>query len=100
LGQVIVMVNLGAHKDRRVKVLIETRGRELLDLPPYPPGLNPIEETFSKIKGLLRQAGVRTRDALVDAMGVALHAVSVRDAHEFFARCGYRRLDRPPSRPL
>ena len=26
-GQVIVMDNLGAHKDRRVKELIETRGR-------------------------------------------------------------------------
>jgi transposase len=39
-GQVVVMDNLEAHKDRRVKELIETRGCELLDLPPYPPGLN------------------------------------------------------------
>ena len=39
-AQVVVMDNLEAHEDRRVKELIETRGRELLDLPPYPPGLN------------------------------------------------------------
>jgi hypothetical protein len=38
-GQVVVMDNLGAHERRRVKELIETRGRGLLDLPPYPPGL-------------------------------------------------------------
>jgi transposase len=30
LGQVVAMNNLGAHKDRRVKELIETRGWDLL----------------------------------------------------------------------
>ena len=99
-GQVVVMDNLGAHKGRRVKELIETRGCALLYLPPYSPDLKPIEGAFSKIKGLLRRAGARTRDALVDAMGAALRAVSVGDAHGLFAHCGYRRLGRPPPWPL
>ncbi len=66
----------------------------------YSPDLNPIEEAFSKIKGLLRQAGARTREALVEAMGVALRAVSVRDANGFFEHCGYRLLGQPSPRPL
>jgi transposase len=55
-GQIAVMDNPTAHKGERVKVLIEERGCELLYLPPYSPGFNPIEEAFSKIKGILRKA--------------------------------------------
>src|SRR3712207_9382123 len=55
-GQIIIMDNLSAHKTDRVSELIERQGCELLYLPPYSPDLNPIEEAFSKIKGLLRKA--------------------------------------------
>ena len=51
-GQVLVMDNLSVHKGERVRELIEHRGCQLLYLPPYSPDLNPIEEAFSKIKGL------------------------------------------------
>ena len=44
--QIMVMDNLIAHKDERVRELIEERGCELLYLPPYSPDLNPIEEAF------------------------------------------------------
>jgi len=89
-GQVVVMDNLSAHKGERVRGLIEARGCELLYLPPYSPDLNPIEEAFAKVKALLRRAGARTREALVEAMGQALEAVTVRDACSFFEHCGYR----------
>ena len=69
--------------------LIEERGCELLYLPPYSPDLNPIEEAFSKIKGTLRSAEARTRDALVEAMGAASSAVSAQDASGFFEHCCY-----------
>jgi len=91
-GQVVIMDNLGAHKGERVRKLIEARGCELLYLPPYSPDLNPIEEAFSKIKGVLRQIRARTRGALVEAMGKALDAVSAKDALGFFAHCGYSTL--------
>jgi transposase len=89
-GQVVVMDNLSSHKGGRVKGLIEERGCELLYLPPYSPDLNPIEEAFAKIKALLRKAGARTREALIEAMGRALEAVTVKDAHGFFEHRGYR----------
>jgi len=88
-GQVVVMDNLSAHKGERVRVVVEERGAELLYLPPYSPELNPIEEAFAKIKKLLRKAEARTREALVEAMGQALSAVSARDARGFFEHCGY-----------
>ena len=70
-GQVVVLDNLGAHKGRRVRELIEGRGCELVYLPPYSPDLNPIEGAFSKVKALLRRAGVRTHEALIEVLGGA-----------------------------
>ncbi len=89
-GQVVVMDNLGAHRPKRIRELIEARGCELLYLPPYSPDLNPIEEALSKVKRILRKIAARTREALIEAMGRALRAVSARDVGGFFAHCGYR----------
>jgi len=61
-----------------------------LYLPPYSPDLNPIEEAFPKVKGLLRRTGARTREALIEAMGWALDAVTAEDARGFFEHRGYR----------
>ena len=84
------MDNLSSHKGGRVKELIEGRGCEIMYLPPYSPDLNPIEQAFSKIKEILRRAEARTREALIEAMGQALCAVTVADSRGFFAHCGYR----------
>ncbi len=89
-GQVVVMDNLSAHKGDRVRDLIEERGCEVVYLPPYSPDLNPIEQAFAKLKTLLRRAGARTREALIEAMGRALDTVTARDARGFFGSCGYR----------
>jgi transposase len=89
-GQIVAMDNLGAHRPTRVRELIEEAGCELMYLPAYSPDYNPIEEAFAKIKNLLRGAGARSRQALVDAMGAALSAVSSKDARGFFEHAGYR----------
>lgn len=94
-GQVVVMDNLSAHKGERVRELVESAGCELLYLPPYSPDLSPIEEAFSKVKGLLRKAEARSRQALVEAMGRALDAVTAQDARRFFEHCGYRASAQP-----
>ena len=70
--------------------LIEQRGCQLVYLPSYSPDLNPIEEAFSKIKRLVRKAEARTKEALVEVIGLALSAVSSKDARSFFEHCGYR----------
>jgi transposase len=88
-GRFAVMDNLGDHKGQRIKELIEERGCELVYLPPYPPDLSPVEEAFSKIKRLLREAEARTRKTLIEAMGAAIPAVTDRDARGFFEHCGY-----------
>ncbi len=88
-GQIVVLDNLGAHKSERARKLLEERGCQLLFLPPYSPDFNPIEEAFSKIKGALRKAQARTREALIEALGIAISAVTARDAQGFFEHGGY-----------
>jgi transposase len=88
-GQVVVLDNLGAHKGERARELVEARGCELLFLPPYSPDFSPIEEAFSKVKAFLKKAEARTREALWEAMGLALDAVRAPDARGWFAHCGY-----------
>ena len=66
------------------------RGAKLLYLPSYSPDHNPIEEAFAKVKNLLGKAAARTKGALVEAIGVALSALSVQDARGYFEHAGYR----------
>jgi hypothetical protein len=88
-GQIVVMDNLSAHKGERVRELIEQRGCELVYLPPYSPDFNPIEQAFSKVKDLMPSRVRASALPLIEAMGVALSAVSARDAQGFFGHCGY-----------
>jgi transposase len=95
-GQVVVMDNLGAHRPKRIRELIEQRGCELLYLPAYSPDYNPIEEAFAKIKNLLRRAAARSKEVLIEAMGAALSAITAADARGFFEHAGYRPADQLP----
>jgi len=89
-GQIVVVDNLSAHKSERARELVEERGCQLLlYLPAYWPDFNSIEEAFSKIKGTIRKAQARTREALIEALGVAISTVSARDARGFFEHGGY-----------
>ena len=89
------MDNLTAHKGGRVRELIEGRSCQLMYLPPYSPDFNPIEEAFAKIKGILRRAEARSREALIEVIGRAISAVSAQDAMGFFEHCGYRAMVQP-----
>ncbi|MDP9352334.1 MAG: IS630 family transposase [Chloroflexota bacterium] len=88
-GQVVVMDNLSAHKSERDRHLIAARGCQLLYLPAYSPDLNPIEQAFSKLKGMLRQARARTKETLELAISEALSAVTASDALGWFRNSGY-----------
>jgi transposase len=89
-GQIVVMDNLQVHKMKKVRELIEGCGCQLVFLPSYSPDFNPIEEAFSKVKTLLRKAKARSFEALVEATGKALLAVTKEDARGFFTHRGYR----------
>jgi transposase len=88
-GDIVVMDNLSAHKDPGVIRAIERSGAVVWHLPPYSPDLNPIEPMWSKVKEILRSIKARTAEALLDAIGVALAAVSAHDAQGWFTHCGY-----------
>ncbi len=76
-----------------MREIVEGAGCELVYLPPYSPDLNPIEPAFLKVKGLVRKAEARTREALIEAIGRALDAITARDARGFFGHCGYPTVD-------
>jgi transposase len=88
-GQAVVFDELGAHKPQRVRELVEERGAEVLFLPSYSPGLNPIEEAFSKIEGIVRKSGARAHEALTEAIANALSAITPQDAAGWFNHRGY-----------
>jgi transposase len=86
---VVVMDNLPAHKVAGVREAIRAAGASTLYLPPYSPDLNPIEQVFAKIKALLRRAGARTKTALWDTIGAALHAFSPDECQRYLTNSGY-----------
>ena len=89
-GDLVVMDRLGAHRGPAVRELIGAARAKLLYLPPYSPDLSPIEEMWSKVKQWLRSVAPRTDEALVDAMGDALRAVTPGDARGYFGHVGCR----------
>ena len=88
-GDIVIMDNLGAHKNAVTLALIEEVGAEVRFLPAYSPDLNPIEKMWSKIKALLRAREARTPEQLDEAIGAALARVTPKDARGWFASCGY-----------
>nr|WP_255638997.1 IS630 family transposase [Deinococcus betulae] len=83
-GQLVVLDNLGAHLRPEVRELVEAAGALLVYLPPYSPDLNPIESMFSKLKAALRALAARTRDGVLEALRLALDAVTPSDAQGWF----------------
>jgi transposase len=88
-GQVVGLDNLSVHKAARIRQALAARGGELLFLPPYSPDFPPIEQAFSKLKAVLRGLGARTREALEQAVGLAVEAITPADAIAWFAHAGY-----------
>lgn len=54
-GKVVIMDNVGFHRSKKVKDLIESKGAKILFLPPYTPEFSPIENMWSKIKQILKR---------------------------------------------
>jgi hypothetical protein len=52
-----------------------------------------LEEAFSKIKNIVRKAQARTREALVEAIALAISALTLEDVAGWFAHCGYHPQD-------
>ncbi|GGZ18574.1 hypothetical protein GCM10011614_35720 [Novosphingobium colocasiae] len=88
-GSIVVVDNLSAHKVAGIRECLENAGMHLLYLPPYSPDFNPIEQVFSKIKGLLRQMNPRSFDAICDALKVILQSFKPGEYAKFIRHSGY-----------
>ena len=86
-----VLDNLGAHKTPEVRDLLDRSGFAYRYLPAYSPDMNPIEPAWAKMKAELRRVGARTAEALHQALGPALDAITAQNAAACFQHCGYGR---------
>ena len=88
-GQIVVMDNLASHKNQAVKKAIKQAGARLWFLPPYSPDLNPIEQTFSKIKHWMRMAQNRTIDTVQDELGKLIKTITTTECANYIRAVGY-----------
>jgi transposase len=86
---IVVMDNLGSHKARAIRQAIAKAGARLVFLPPYSPDLNPIEQTFSKIKSVLRKAMGRTIPTVEAAIADLIPTLSPTECRNYFTNAGY-----------
>lgn len=88
-GDVVVLDNLGSHKDQAVRQAIRRAGAKLFFLPPYSPDLNPIEQAFAKLKHGLRQAARRSVEDTWREIGAQLARFAPNECAAYFANAGY-----------
>jgi transposase len=88
-GEIVSMDNLPAHKVAGVREMIEAKGAQLKLLPPYSPDLNPIEQSFAKLKAHLRKAGERSIPALSDRIGTIVQTFTPQECKNCFRHSGY-----------
>jgi transposase len=89
VGDVLVMDNLKAHHDRRVRPLCRAAGVRVVYLPPYSPDLNPIEPGWALQKQLVRKCAPRTATALRRVARRARFRVTARHCRNWFTHSGY-----------
>lgn len=88
-GHIVCMDNLSAHKNKKVRELVEAAGASVLFLPPYSPDFNPIEAAWAKIKHLVRKYAARTVAELRLAIYRAWNRLSLSNIRGWFRYCGY-----------
>ena len=84
-GDQVVMDNLAAHKDRKVREMIEATGARIIFLPPYSPEWNPIELAWSWLKRWLKTAAARTEEGVNNAIAMAMRVIGSEAPRKGFA---------------
>ena len=88
-GDIVIMDNLGSHKSAALRSLIKAAGARLWYLPPYSPDLNPIEQTFAKIKHWMRSAQKRTIGDICSHLGGLVTTIQPSECSNYFENAGY-----------
>ncbi len=88
-GAVVVMDNLPAHKLASILPLIRAVGADVLNLSPYSPDFNPIEQWWSQLKAFLRQFSPTTTKMVDTLIATALDLVNPKHLQNWFTSCCY-----------
>ena len=88
-GDIVVMDNLGSHKAAAIRKMIRAADARLWYLPPYSPDLNPIEQSFAKIKHWMRQAQKRTIEDTWRHLGHLVSAIQPNECSNYLANAEY-----------
>lgn len=86
---VVVMVNLPAHKLAAIAPLIKAVGADVLNLSPYSPDFNPIEQWFSQLKSFLCWFSPTTTKMVDTLIATALNLVNPQHLQNWFTNCCY-----------
>jgi transposase len=87
-GHIVFMENLSIHKVKGVAEAIEAVGATVRYLPAYSPDLNPIEQSFAKLKAALRKGAARTVEALWKLIGKLLKTFAPDECANYFRSAG------------
>jgi transposase len=88
-GDIVVLDNLGSHKSAALRRTIKAAGARLWYLPPYSPDLNPIEQTFAKIKHWMRMAQKRNAQDTWRHIGDLIATILPSECSNYFENAGY-----------
>jgi transposase len=88
-GDVVILDNLGSHKNKVARQAIRAAGAHMLFLPAYSPDLNPIEQLFAKLKHLMRKAEQRTVEETWRKVGELLEQFTAQECGNYLANSGY-----------
>ncbi len=86
---IVILDNLGSHKSKAVRQAVRDAGARLWFLPPYSPDLNPIEQTFSKIKHWMRDAQKRSIEDTWKHLGNLLQSIQPHECRKYITANGY-----------
>lgn len=88
-GDIVVMDNLGSHKSKAIRDAIKGVGARLWFLPKYSPDLNPIEQTFSKIKHWMRLAQNTNVEDIQAHLGQLVATINPAECANYLRNAGY-----------
>lgn len=88
-GDIVILDNLGSHKAKVIRQIIKAAGARLWFLPPYSPDLNPIEQTFAKIKHWMRIAQKRTIEEAWKYVGHLVGTITPKECANYIKNSGY-----------
>jgi len=87
---VVILDNASIHHAGRVVDTIQQTGALVQFLPPYSPDLNAIEESFSKVKSVLKANEDAWKDFDIEtAVLAAFNTITPADCQAWIAHCGY-----------